>query len=167
MTAFAAKGCSMNHEGENGTRQVGAHRVIRCAAIGAVWLALALIAGACGGSLDEPAADPSDGIAQGAELYEEQCASCHGGETGGAISDRPPPHNANGHTWHHPDCLLADITLRGAAAWGADPSTSAMPAFAGTLTEAEVEAILSYMKTWWTDEQRAFQADVTARNCLD
>jgi mono/diheme cytochrome c family protein len=42
-----------------------------------------------------------------------------------------------------------------------------MPAFAGELTEAEVEAILAYIKTWWTDEQRASQAAVTQTNCVE
>ena len=27
----------------------------------------------------------------------------------------------------------------------------------------EAEAVLAYMKTWWTDEQRAVQADISAR----
>jgi mono/diheme cytochrome c family protein len=40
-----------------------------------------------------------------------------------------------------------------------------MPAFAGQLSEQEVEAILAYIKTWWTDEQRAAQARVTEANC--
>jgi mono/diheme cytochrome c family protein len=37
-----------------------------------------------------------------------------------------------------------------------------MPAFAETLTDAEVEAVLAYIKTMWTEEQREIQADVTA-----
>ena len=140
---------------------------VRVSSYATVALALAFLVGACGGASDDTGAGESAEIQQGAALYEENCVSCHGGESGGAIADSPPRHNANGHTWHHPDCQLIDITLRGAAAWGADPSTSAMPAFAGELTEAEAEAILAYIKTWWTDEQRASQAAVTQTNCIE
>ena len=124
-----------------------------------------MLLAACGGDSGEPEAGASEGAQRGEALYDEKCASCHGGDSGGEISDSPPPHNANGHTWHHADCLLTDITLRGAAAWGADPSTSAMPAFGDELTEEDVESILEYVKTWWTDEQREYQADLTKANC--
>ncbi len=124
-----------------------------------------LILGACEG--DSSPSEPSDQEAssQGAALYEENCASCHGGKSGGAISDSPPPHNTNGHTWHHADCLLVDITMRSAAAWGGDPASSAMPAFDGKLSEQEVLAVIDYVKTWWTDDQRAYQSEVTQANC--
>jgi mono/diheme cytochrome c family protein len=36
-----------------------------------------------------------------------------------------------------------------------------MPSFQGTLTEEEVEAILAYIKTWWTNEQLVSQREVT------
>ena len=129
------------------------------------FLTIVLLISACGdGSGESRAGGPAE-AQQGKTLYDEKCASCHGGDSGGEISDSPPPHNANGHTWHHADCLLADITLRGAAAWGADPSTSAMPAFRDELTEEDVESILVYIKTWWTDEQREYQSDLTKANC--
>src|SRR5712691_11667004 len=41
------------------------------------------------------------------------CASCHGGPTGGDMMDYPPRHNSNGHTWHHPDCDLKQIIRDG------------------------------------------------------
>lgn len=130
-------------------------------------LLAALFLVACGDGNNDAGTPELAEAGQGATLYEENCAACHGGEAGGTIRDSPPPHNANGHTWHHPDCVLIDITLRGAAAWGADPSTSAMPAFAGELSTEDVEAILAYIKTWWTDEQRASQAEITRTNCAD
>lgn len=42
-----------------------------------------------------------------------------------------------------------------------------MPAYRGELTDAEVDAILTYVKTWWTDAQRRSQAQVTAGQCTD
>jgi mono/diheme cytochrome c family protein len=118
------------------------------------WLALAAAIGCGRGEIE-----------RGEALYEANCRSCHGGASGGALRDVPPPHNANGHTWHHQDCLLKDITLNGFD----DPSLPAdrpkMPAFKGRLTEEEVEAILVYIKTWWTEEQREWQRQVTEQAC--
>lgn len=70
----------------------------------------------------------------------------------------PPRHNTNGHTWHHPDQVLIDMILNGVT-FSAEKQK--MPAFRGKLTEEDVEAILAYIKSWWTKEQRAWQADVT------
>jgi mono/diheme cytochrome c family protein len=89
------------------------------------------------------------------------------------MMDMPPPHNSNGHTWHHPDCQLISIVLNGSGETGemmrgmmdVPDSVPRMPAWKGTLTEEEVTAILAYIKTWWTEEQREFQASVTQRNC--
>jgi len=36
-----------------------------------------------------------------------------------------------------------------------------MPAFGGRLTPEEVQVILAYIKTWWSDEQRSYQSEVT------
>lgn len=33
-----------------------------------------------------------------------------------------------------------------------------MPAFGAILSDAEIAAVIAYLKTLWTDEQRAFQA---------
>lgn len=42
-----------------------------------------------------------------------------------------------------------------------------MPAFREQLNEDDVTAILAYIKTWWTDEQREFQAEATEVECDD
>jgi hypothetical protein len=72
-----------------------------------------------------------------------------------------PPHDATGHTWHHPDRMLREIILRGTAAMVGDGYESDMPGFADLLTEAEVEAILDYLKSEWPERERAHQARVT------
>lgn len=87
--------------------------------------------------------------------------------------DVPPPHNASGHTWHHPDCQLIDTVLNGPGAMsgmmremmGVPPDTPRMPAFKDNLTEGEVRAVLAYIKTWWTEEQRRHQAKITRQTC--
>ena len=38
---------------------------------------------------------------------------------------------------------------------------SAMPAFADKLTQAEMQAILVYIKSFWGNEQLEFQREVT------
>lgn len=99
----------------------------------------------------------------GAELYNAQCQSCHGGPAGGSPTDFPPPHNAEGHTWHHGDCDLIRRTLEGKPSFGA--TGTAMPAFGDQLSEEDVQDILAHIKTWWTEEQREAQARVTESAC--
>jgi len=103
---------------------------------------------------------------RGKILYDARCAVCHGGNLQGqpnwqrARSDGTypaPPHDASGHTWHHSDQYFIDVTLSGGAAVTGVP-TNAMPGFAGSLSEADVKAILAYIKTSWPDDVRAKQA---------
>jgi len=82
---------------------------------------------------------------------------------GGSPTDFPPPHNAQGHTWHHGDCELIRWTLEGKPSFGATGTT--MPAFADRLSEEDVRNILAHIKTWWTEEQREAQARVTEGVC--
>ena len=70
-----------------------------------------------------------------------------------------PPHNENGHTWHHDDGLLLQRIREG----GRYPGFKPMPAFGETLSDEEIGAVLAYIKTLWTDEQREIQQDVTNR----
>jgi mono/diheme cytochrome c family protein len=105
----------------------------------------------------------------GEALYQANCQRCHGGATGGSMMDMPPRHNANGHTWHHADQQLIDTVLNGSGQMGemmrgmmGDPGVR-MPAFRDVLTEEDVRAILAYIKTWWTEEQRRTQADLSQR----
>lgn len=129
----------------------------------AVTAAVAIVAATCGGG-SEP--DP-DVVARGEQLYAASCVRCHGGPTGGQISDIPPRRSAQGHTWHHADCLLTDIVLGGLPPRPGASGDEVMPGFRDQLTKAEVDAILTYLTTWWTDEQRESQAEVTAAECTD
>ena len=116
-----------------------------------------LLAVACGGS---PVLPPGQTAIEeeGRALYKKNCVSCHGGATGGRQEDFPPKHNANGHTWHHPDQQLALIILDGFQRGG---GALPMPSFRGDMSQDDVDAVLAYIKTWWTEQQRAFQAQVT------
>jgi mono/diheme cytochrome c family protein len=86
--------------------------------------------------------------------------------------DYPPRHNPNGHTWHHPDCQLKEIIKDGGDGMTAmmrrmmaPPDVPRMPAFKEILTDQDIEAILAFIKTWWTEDQRRYQAQVTRAQC--
>lgn len=133
--------------------------------------AAALLLAACGDSA--PKANPDDArqVAQGAPLYARHCASCHGAKLQGETPDwrtrKPsgtlpaPPHDASGHTWHHPDAVLFEITRNGLGKIAPPGYVSDMPAFAGTLSDAQIWSVLAYIKSTWPAEQRARQAAIT------
>jgi len=109
---------------------------------------------------------------RGEEIYNASCVSCRGGPTGGAMMDYPPRHNANGHTWHHPDCELTAIIRTGGDEMTemmrqmmAPPDAPKMQAFGDKLSSAEIDAVLAFIKTMWTPEEREVQAQVTQDNC--
>jgi len=112
-------------------------------------------------------------LAQGEALYAKHCAACHGARLEGqprwrehdSVTGRmpAPPHDASGHTWHHPDQLLFDITKLGIAkAVKLKDYDSAMPAFGGVLSDAEIVAVLSWIKSQWPPEIRRHQEEVDA-----
>ncbi len=100
----------------------------------------------------------SDLIKQGGEIYRANCQICHGGATGGKLRDIPPPHNTNGHTWHHADQQIIEMALNGISF---SMEELKMPAFKDKLSEEDVRATLAYVKTWWTEDQRKWQRNVT------
>lgn len=112
-------------------------------------------------------------LARGERLYAEACASCHGRALEGQANWRErghdgrlpaPPHDVSGHTWHHPDRLLLDITLRGTAAIVGGGYQSNMPGFAGRYSEDELRDVLEWIKTHWPERARQYQAELTARD---
>jgi mono/diheme cytochrome c family protein len=110
--------------------------------------------------------DPSAGKA----LYAQHCAACHGAKLEGQPNWRSklpngrmpaPPHDDSGHTWHHPDDVLIGITRRGLVPPYAPPGyQSDMPAFAGTLSEDEIRAVLAYIAAHWSAEVRKLRAEM-------
>lgn len=94
----------------------------------------------------------------GAAIYNAQCLRCHGGRDGTGGIAGAPPHTNEGHTWHHSDLRLTTVIMRGGGV------RQAMPAFGDRLSADEVRAVLAYLKTWWGEEQREFQARMTREN---
>lgn len=104
-------------------------------------------------------------LRQGHALYLAQCASCHGADLEGQPNWQTPlpdgrmpapPHDQTGHTWHHTDADLVTIVKYGMS--GLLPGySSAMPPYAGVLTDREVELVLSFIKSHWPLREREYQ----------
>ena len=129
---------------------------------------LAIAAGLAGffllrSGVDDQAANlrPNDAqlVSTGAAIYAKHCAACHGARlegqpewrTRGADGLLPaPPHDASGHTWHHPDETLFRITKFGVASIVGDPSyKTAMPVYKDVLSDADIISVLSWIKAQW------------------
>ena len=109
--------------------------------------------------------------ALGRSLYVSHCAACHGFKLEGQTNWRErradgrlpaPPHDESGHTWHHPDAVLFDMTRNGMVPGRTAPQgyESDMPAYAGILTDAEIIAVLAYIKSTWSPEILALHQEV-------
>lgn len=109
-------------------------------------------------------------LALGKQVYAQNCATCHGPQGEGQYPAAPykpdksgliaaPPHDSTGHTWHHPDGVLLNITRNGLMVQGFQP----MPAFGEKLAENEIQAVLAFIKSWWKQEQLEWQATVSAK----
>lgn len=110
----------------------------------------------------------------GESLYRDQCAACHGVDLEGETPDwqvrdadgylPAPPHDETGHTWHHPDQLLFDMTKYGIAEAANLPDyPTRMPAYDGILEDEEIIAILSFIKSRWPDPVRQYQDEINRR----
>lgn len=110
-------------------------------------------------------------IALGTQVYAQNCASCHGANLQGQPDWRrrlsngrmpAPPHDESGHTWHHSDQDLFDITKLGVGGIVAGYESD-MPAFEDILSDEEIAAVLAFIKSTWPERQRESQARVTAK----
>ena len=109
-------------------------------------------------------ADSPQVVARGQKIYAAECAACHGANLEGQANWRlrlpngrlpAPPHDPSGHTWHHPDAQLFAMTKYGVAALVGGDYESDMPAYADLLTDAEILAVLAYIKSTWPPAIRA------------
>ncbi|MCD6671800.1 MAG: cytochrome c [Burkholderiaceae bacterium] len=100
-------------------------------------------------------------LGQGRKLYDRYCASCHGANLEGQPdwtkrlpSGRmpAPPHDATGHTWHHASDVLFGIVKGGVEKYAPAGYESDMPAFGGTLSDPEIRAVLSYIRSTWPED---------------
>ena len=148
--------------------------------LGALSLTLGVLLAATGWHVDVQALGatvtalvPESQTKRGERLYAVNCEFCHGGpDLQSGRAPYPPPHNASGHTWQHPDCELITIIANGGddvtraiRAAQAPPGAVEMPAFGARLSRADIVAILTYIKTMWTPEERTAQENTTRASC--
>ena len=133
------------------------------AMIGLLWV---------GSDQSAPAEATVEWIDRGREIYADNCASCHGENLEGQANWKSrlpsgrlpaPPHDASGHTWHHPDSVLIRITREGPAAIVGGGYESDMPGFADVLSDDEIRAVLDFIKSTWPDRERNHQAEISRR----
>ncbi len=111
-------------------------------------------------------------VTAGQTVYRQHCAACHGANLEGQPNWKQPlptgelpapPHDATGHTWHHSDRLLFQITKFGGQAAAGGEGQSNMPAFQGILSDTDIWAVLAFIKSTWPPQARAFQERANAR----
>lgn len=105
-------------------------------------------------------------VALGQKIYASFCAGCHGENLQGQsnwqrrlpLGNFPaPPHDDTGHTWHHPDQWLFEIVKFGGQYHAPPRYRSAMPSYKDTLSDDEIWAVLSFIKSNWSPSAQSEQ----------
>jgi mono/diheme cytochrome c family protein len=97
-----------------------------------------------------------DVVDYGAELFQQNCAVCHGVNAEGTKEWKktdangnypPPPLDGSAHAWHHSIPQLARSIKEGGIKLG-----GVMPAFGDKLSDQEVLAVIAFFQSKWPDE---------------
>jgi mono/diheme cytochrome c family protein len=95
-------------------------------------------------------------ISAGEKIYGEYCAKCHGKSAQGDPQWRkvgpdghypPPPLNGTGHAWHHSRAVLHEIIKN-----GSQPGQGNMPGWGNKLSDTQIDSVISYIQSLWSDE---------------
>ncbi|WP_303907840.1 c-type cytochrome [Thiohalomonas denitrificans] len=143
-------------------------------------VSLALLLSACGSETETTPSSASGEIAaapardidfsrvvRGGKLYQQNCSSCHGAGGEGAPDWRErdpqgsfpaPPLNGTGHTWHHPRRMLQHVIRNGG------PPGGQMPAWKGQLSDDDINSIIDWVQSRWTDEVYAAWQEIEIRS---
>lgn len=110
----------------------------------------------------------TDQVATGAPLFQTHCAECHGANAEGTPTWRetgpdgkypPSPLNGTAHAWHHPLSIL-----RRTVQVGGVPLGGSMPAFGDKLNQQEIDSILAWVQSHWSDEIYAMWSERNAHS---
>lgn len=113
-----------------------------------------------------PAADPAV-LARGEALFQKHCAACHGDRAQGAFAwERPgpdgkyppPPLNGTAHDWHHPRAQLQRTIREGTLHIG-----GSMPPWRATLSDADIDTVVTWFQSLWPDPVYAAWVDIDRR----
>ena len=108
-------------------------------------------------------------IKLGQTIYKDNCASCHGINLEGQIGWQTeivdgrrlaPPHDETGHTWHHPDELLYNMTKYGFEEMLGKKYPNNMPVYEDILSDGELLAVLGYIKSTWPKRIKAIHNEI-------
>ena len=141
------------------------------------WIVLSLGLAACASPKPAQVATPlpplptpnSALIQEGKQIYQINCAACHGANSEGAPNWATPeadglfpapPHDDTGHTWHHSDRVLDETIANGMGDPLKSGSPLRMPAFGDKLSDEEIRASIEYFKSLWSEEHRRWQWEV-------
>ena len=111
-------------------------------------------------------------IENGKKVYANNCASCHGINLEGQknwMSRLPdglmpaPPHDETGHTWHHPDSYLFMVTKYGIEEFIKEKYPNNMPVYKDILSDEEIIAVLSYIKSTWPSKIKKIHDQINNR----
>jgi len=111
-------------------------------------------------------------IENGKKVYANNCASCHGINLEGQknwMSRLPdglmpaPPHDETGHTWHHPDRYLFMVTKYGIEELIGEKYLNNMPVYKDILSDEEIIAVLSYIKSTWPSKIKKIHDQINNR----
>ena len=130
----------------------------------------AVLLAACGDGAPRIDAQDAKNVAAGKAIYARHCAACHGANLEGQPNWRrrlpngrlpAPPHDASGHSWHHPDALLFGIVKNGLVPPYAPAGyASDMPAFGGVLSDEQILAVLAYIQSRWPKQVMEARAEM-------
>ena len=111
-------------------------------------------------------------IENGKQIYAKNCASCHGINLEGQknwMSRLPdglmpaPPHDETGYTWHHPDRYLFMVTKYGIEELIGEKYLNNMPVYKDILSDEEIIAVLSYIKSTWPSKIKKIHDQINLR----
>jgi len=113
-------------------------------------------------------------IAHGEAIYNQYCASCHGKNLEGQPNWKTrndqgrlpaPPHDETGHTWHHSDQLLFELTKFGMVPPNIPAGyESDMPAYENSLSDDDIWAVLHFIKSRWPENIYVAQSEMNKGN---
>lgn len=108
-------------------------------------------------------------VMRGETVYERNCRSCHGPRGKGQPGDwrekgpdgryPPPPLDDTAHAWHHPTKILRQVIKHGSPGGSGN-----MPAWQDVLTDAQIDDVIVYIKSLWSDDVYAVWHDIERRS---
>lgn len=107
-------------------------------------------------------------LALGKQLFDSNCAACHGERAQGAPNwQKPgpdgkypaPPLNGTGHAWHHPMGALQQTIRNGTIHLG-----GSMPAWKNELRDEEIQVVIYWFQAKWPDELYAAWKEADLRS---